>query len=88
MTALSAALDDALTRLVPALADQTGAVGVRQALAAGTVGLAARDRATFDSNLGGARAALDRYEANDGDAPIVESLRLVLGGGHGGDIRG
>lgn len=79
LAALNAALDDAMTRLVPALADHTAAQDVRRALAAGTAALAARDAARLDGGLGDARAALSRYGLTDRDAPIVESLRLVIG---------
>jgi len=78
LTALNTALDDALTRLVPALADQTAAQDVRRALAAGSAGLAARDGRRLDAALGSARAALGRPDAPESDAPIVESLRFVI----------
>jgi hypothetical protein len=78
LAALNAALDDAMTRLVPALADQTASQDVRRALAAGSAGLAARDGTRLDAALGGARTALGRPDAPESDAPIVESLRFVI----------
>jgi hypothetical protein len=78
LAALNAALDDAMTRLVPALADQTAARDVRQALAAATAGLSARDAMQLDASLGNARAALGRQGTAHSDAPILESLQFVI----------
>jgi hypothetical protein len=78
LTALNTALDDALTRLVPALADQTAAQDVRRALAAGSAGLTARDGQQLDAALGSVRTALGRPDAPESDAPIVESLKFVI----------
>ena len=77
LAALNGAFDDALNRLVPALADQSAAGAVRQALSAGTIGLAARDAGQLERALGTAVAALPE-QPDSGDAPIRATLRLVI----------
>lgn len=78
LATLTAALDDARTRIVPTLADQTVAEDVRQALASGAIALAERDAVRLAGELAAASGDLDRYGMPDGDAPTVESLRLII----------
>ena len=94
LAAIQSVLDDARTRLVPALLDQVMAAEMQDQLAVLTVSLAARDRERFGRALGSARVALGRYESGFGprdtqmadagdvvwpDAPIVETLRFQIG---------
>ena len=77
LAALNGALEDALNRLVPALADQSAAGAVRRALTAGTIGLAARDAGQLERALGTAVTALPN-QPESGDVPILATLRLVI----------
>jgi hypothetical protein len=93
VSGLQAVLADARDRLVPALTDRALAELVEPALLAGSASLDARDREQFVGALERAKtairgwatawdpasgAAADAHEDPPADAPIVESLKLVI----------
>jgi hypothetical protein len=79
---LTVVLDDAMSRLVPALGSGPGTDALRNALAALRGDLlgdaAAVDRARLVAILATARAALERVPRAESNAPEVDALSLAL----------
>lgn len=80
--ALTVVLDDAMSRLVPALGSGPGIDGLRNAFAALQSDLrgngAAVDHARLVALLATARAALERVPQAESNAPEVDALSLAL----------
>ena len=71
------ALEDAQSRLQPALADRSVGGAVSQAFTAAAAALTARNKDDFRSAMGRAKTAL-ASAATGSEAPIVETLQLVI----------